>query len=831
SVVDLVFLAFDLGGGNLLLVVAVEKGRPVTEPVKPIKSGHTFIEWCVDTALSTPYDFSANLTENLILYARWEAGRYTISFDSNGGSTVAAITQDCDTTVTAPANPTKEGYTFKGWYSDVGLTTPYTFTTMPAEDLVLYAKWEINQYTISFESDGGSTVAAITQGYGSTITAPANPTKAGYTFVGWSAAIPTTMPAENITLKAQWKINQYTITFDSNGGSAVESITRDYGTTVAAPANPTKEGYSFKGWYSDAELTTPYTFTIIPAEDLTLYAKWEINQYTITFDSDGGSAVDPITQNYNTAITVPADPTKEGYIFVGWSTAIPPTMPAANITLTAQWKANQYTITFDSNGGSAVASITQDYGTTVVAPSNPTKKGYAFKGWYIDTELTIPYTFTTMAAENITLTARWGTVGGGSSDESGKGTTNPTETAKVEVEVAGNVVTATTTVEATADSSGTTTVAVSQSQIGDAISKATEEVKKQAEGTVARVEIKVEGPAGAAGIVTNIPQAAVNQATEAGIDALTITTPIATVTFGAGALSSLSRETTGEVVITAARVEVSTLAATVRQRVGDRPVFDFRVTDGSGTVTQFAGDVTVSIPYTPKEGEDVNAIVIYYIGDSGEPELVSNCFYDPVTGRVNFSTGHFSHYAVGYNKINFKDVAEGSWYGDAVSFIAAREITWGTGDGNFSPESKLTRGQFIVMLMRAYGIAPDVDPSDNFSDADLTYCTGYLAAAKRLGIANGVGNNMFAPDDAITRQEMFTLLYNVLRTAGRLPLGTRVRPLSAFDDVLDIAPWADEAMTFLTETGVINGCDGKLMPGNATTRAEMAQVLYNLLSR
>ena len=116
---------------------------------------------------------------------------------------------------------------------------------------------------------------------------------------------------------------------------------------------------------------------------------------------------------------------------------------------------------------------------------------------------------------------------------------------------------------------------------------------------------------------------------------------------------------------------------------------------------------------------------------------------------VTFDTTHFSDYAVAYNKLSFKDVAESAWYSKAVGFIAAREITTGTGGGNFSPEARLTRGQFIVMLMKAYDIAPDANPKDNFSDAGGTYYTGYLAAAKRLGISAGIGNNMFAPEKEI----------------------------------------------------------------------------------
>jgi len=135
------------------------------------------------------------------------------------------------------------------------------------------------------------------------------------------------------------------------------------------------------------------------------------------------------------------------------------------------------------------------------------------------------------------------------------------------------------------------------------------------------------------------------------------------------------------------------------------------------------------------------------------------------------------------------------------------------------------------VLMRAFNIAPDENPADNFTDAGNTYYTGYLAAAKRLGISSGVGNNMFAPDKEITREEMFTLLYNVLKAIGRLPKGATGKSLSDFADAQDIASWAKEAMLLLVETGIINGNGGKLYPTSTTTRAEMALVLYNLLSR
>ena len=364
--------------GKADIIITQDYGTPITAPTLT-REGYTFKGWDKEIPETMP-------AENITVKAQWEINQYTIAFDTNGGSEIAPITQDYGTEITAPDNPTRKGYTFKGWDKEIP-------KTMPAENITVKAQWEINQYTIAFDTNGGSEIAPITQDYGTEITAPDNPTRKGYTFKGWDKEIPETMPAENITVKAQWEINQYTIAFDTNGGSEIAPITQDYGTEITAPDNPTRKGYTFKGW--DKEI--PET---MPAENITVKAQWEINQYTIAFDTNGGSEIAPITQDYGTEITAPDNPTRKGYTFKGWDKEIPETMPAENITVKAQWEINQYTIAFDTNGGSEIAPITQDYGTKITAPDNPTRKGYTFKGW--DKE--IPET---MPAENITITARW----------------------------------------------------------------------------------------------------------------------------------------------------------------------------------------------------------------------------------------------------------------------------------------------------------------------------------------------------------------------------------------------------------------------------------------
>ena len=228
---------------------------------------------------------------------------------------------------------TRTGYTQVGWATVDGGEKVYSFDDVYTknEALTLYPVWNTNKYTITFDTAGGSEIASITQNYCTAITAPADPTREGYTFIGWDRDIPEIMLAENITVTAQWEINRYTITFDTAGGSEIAPITQDYGTNIAAPADPTREGYTFIGW--DREI--PET---VPAENMTVTAQWEINRYTITFDAAGGSEIAPITQDYGTNITAPADPTREGYTFIGWDRDIPVTMPAENMTLKARWR-------------------------------------------------------------------------------------------------------------------------------------------------------------------------------------------------------------------------------------------------------------------------------------------------------------------------------------------------------------------------------------------------------------------------------------------------------------------------------------------------------------
>lgn len=284
--------------------------------------------------------------------------------------------------------------------------------------------------------------------------------------------------------------------------------------------------------------------------------------------------------------------------------------------------------------------------------------------------------------------------------------------------------------------------------------------------------------------------------------------------------------------LTICAVDPRALPESAREAVGGRPVVSLAITvDGEHIEWNNPNaPVTVIIPYTPAQGEDHNAIVVWYIDGSGNLTCVTSGSYSAESKAVVFAATHFSFYAAGYNKVSYKDVPVGSWYYDAVTYLAARGITSGTGDDKYSPDASLARGQFITLLMRAYGIAPDENPTDNFIDAGNTYYTGYLAAAKRLGIASGIGDGKYAPEMQISRQDMIVLMYKTLSVLGKLPQGDAGRTLVSYSDSGEIASYAQAAVERFVKAGVLSSSGDKLNPKDIATRTEMAQILYRILT-
>ncbi len=343
-------------------------------------------------------------TGHLELYAHWDYVS-TIIFDSNGGSPVDEISNREGTAISAPASPTKEHYNFEGWYSDSALTVKYTFTAQPEEDITLYAKWTPVKYKIEYVLNGGTNSKDNVSEY--TVEDKIEllaPTKVGYTFVGWhtdsefTSAVVTEITvgtSGKVTLYAHYLINEYTISFDSNGGTLISAITQNYATNVTAPESPAKNGYIFSGWYTNSSFTSRYTFSTMPAGNITLYARWTLENYDITYNLAGGNNNSANPNSYtitSESITLLA-PSKTGYDFAGWYTDAGHTQSITEIAggsygdieLFAKWTPKTYTITYVTPDGTVNSNI-EEYTieTDLTTLTEASLTGYTFRGWYTD---------------------------------------------------------------------------------------------------------------------------------------------------------------------------------------------------------------------------------------------------------------------------------------------------------------------------------------------------------------------------------------------------------------------------------------------------------------
>ena len=402
---------------------------PATAPDSPTKRGYIFNGWLNG---GTPYDFTQNVTQNIHLTADWTPKSYTVKFDTNGGTAIAdkTLTWD-DKVLDGVSDPEKPGYDFAGWTFDGGnVLTRTTYANLAADDTVtsitLAAQWTLHLYTVTLDANGGtfdasgSTVERDTMQitYGGNFNQMPIPRYKGYFFRGWydekwggrqygdedGRGTYTYDKTEDCTLYALWEEAPLcTVTFNPNGGTltGAETCQEKQNERIQKPyEEPIREGYYFRGWYKDADCTQMWDFDDPIPGNMTLYAGWDILSYVIRVRLENGEQDIIINQNYGTPVTVPDDPTREGYTFIGWNVPFPDKMPAKITTITAQWKINQYTITFDTAGGSEIAPITQDYGMSVTAPADPIREGYTFIGWDKATPSTMP-------AGNMTITAQW----------------------------------------------------------------------------------------------------------------------------------------------------------------------------------------------------------------------------------------------------------------------------------------------------------------------------------------------------------------------------------------------------------------------------------------
>ena len=370
---------------------------------------------------------------------------YAVIFNTNGGSNISTQKVEYSKTATKPTDPTKDKYTFAGWYSDAELTTEYDFKKEITADITLYAKWVQSVATITFNSKNGSRVASQDVAIGGKITIPDAPTRSGYIFKEWCTDYAAkaaydfeTAVTGDMTLYAAWT-TVAVVTFNANGGSEIEEQIVSINGKAVYPKTPTRENYTFSCWCSDSELATVFDFNSNITENITLYAKWVQISNTVTFRSNGGTSVASQDVMIGSYATEPESPTKEGFNFVYWCDDVdctnefhfnttPVTGP---LTLYAKWAAKEITVTFDSAGGSAIESQVIGYGDMAVFPEIPTKENAVFVMWQkrIENEVEVDsgevdendnpimtteiqysyeeYDFATELKDDLTLYAKW----------------------------------------------------------------------------------------------------------------------------------------------------------------------------------------------------------------------------------------------------------------------------------------------------------------------------------------------------------------------------------------------------------------------------------------
>jgi uncharacterized repeat protein (TIGR02543 family) len=401
---------FRSNGGTSVSSRSVTYGAAYGTLQQPTRAGYDFKGWhlgSVDGELITA-DSIVNSAATIYLYASWEPKTYTITFRPNGG------TCDIETMTVAYNNaygelpvPTRAGYKFNGWFANTSNTyTQYTATTKHTSynDIAMYAQWTALQYTVTYDANGGTvSVTGKKVTYDSSYSSLANPSREGYTFKNWhlnAADGPVVNSgtivsiAANHTLVAEWAAKPVTVSFNSNGSKYGTAISCTVGNAYGELPTPTMTGYDFVAWHIGSTTGTVVTSDTIVSQRSahTLYASWKAKSYTVTFDAKGG-VVSPETKTvtYNGTFGTLPTATKEGYTFVGWYdvnginqyTNNMKVVNATDITMYAKWAGKSYSVAFNTNGGSNVASRTYMFGSTYESLPTPTRKGYEFTGWHL----------------------------------------------------------------------------------------------------------------------------------------------------------------------------------------------------------------------------------------------------------------------------------------------------------------------------------------------------------------------------------------------------------------------------------------------------------------
>lgn len=340
-----VYFIYNYDGAPEPKVVSVDNGQMVTEIDTPVRDKFLFSGWYTNPygTNGAEYDFSLPVMDTTRLFAIWNQAAVTITFveSEDSSSTVSLELDDSGVAyVSKPSNPEREDYEFIGWFSNPQRTEPFDFSKPISKDITIYAKWRQLVATITFcyyDEQTTSTRVNLEDGI-AYISRPENdPNRDDYEFIDWFADAQCTKNFDfskpitgNTTIYAGWKLVIATVVFDENYEGGLKTAQKvNVGEPVDSPESPDRTGYLFLGWYLDAECSHKYDFASLVTDNLVLYAGWKLQSYTITFNNNYTGAPSSFVTEvpYGSAVSMPSDPTRSGYTFMGWYTDIAGTLP------------------------------------------------------------------------------------------------------------------------------------------------------------------------------------------------------------------------------------------------------------------------------------------------------------------------------------------------------------------------------------------------------------------------------------------------------------------------------------------------------------------------
>ena len=415
------------GNGVSVNSIIIEEGESISNFQRPTRANYEFDGWYLDDSFNLPVPQRLTPQEDITLYAKWTR-LYSVNFNTDGGSSIATIIsrENSNFNLSQINDPTKANHVFDGWYLDEAFTRFAPSDMTINNDVTIYAKW-LRILNVSFNTNGGSNLGSLSLNENSrlSITDITIPLRTNHVFDGWfldeelTILAPSVITVEdNLTLHSKW-IRLNSIVFNTNQGSPVETITLEENTSLDLNQieNPLRSDYRFEGWYLDPDLSQKAPSILLPESDMILYAKWRPTFNTVIFNTNQGSTLAPLRINEESSLNLSqiTIPIKANHRFEGWfldfelTESAPETIELEeDIILYAKW-VRGFTVSFNTDGGSAVVPMTIDENDVLELSQLPTpiKTDSLFAGWYTDSSFSTKLTESFVISEDIILYARW----------------------------------------------------------------------------------------------------------------------------------------------------------------------------------------------------------------------------------------------------------------------------------------------------------------------------------------------------------------------------------------------------------------------------------------